>query len=165
MKGVNTDNNSLLEIEDLDTQKQKIDVKKDLAKYLYLDGSMNQKDIAERVGISEQTLTSWVKKYQWATLRKSLLTTKKQELSRLYAQLEELNTHILQKPEGSRWADSKEADIISKLTASIRQLETDTSIADIIDVFIKFGDYLRTVAPSKAKEITELQDSFIKSML
>jgi transcriptional regulator with XRE-family HTH domain len=139
--------------------------KKDYAKVLFIKERLSQKEVAERSGVSEQTISKWVNTESWERLRKSLMVTKQEVLISLYDQLNELKDVIEARPVGSRYADNKEADIQSKLTASIRQLETDTSVAEIIDVFMKFGDYVRNTAPEKVKEITELHDSFIKSML
>jgi transcriptional regulator with XRE-family HTH domain len=139
--------------------------KKDYAKMLFVREHLSQKEISQRVGVSEQTMSKWANSENWDKLKKSLLITKQEELGNLYEQLTELNALIKNRPEGQRFANHKEALILDKLTAAIRQMETETSIADVVDVSMKFGDYVRIAAPEKVKDVTELQDSFIKSML
>lgn len=60
---------------------------------------------------------------------------------------------------------SKEADIISKLTASIHKLETETSIGEIIDVAKQIISFTQSVNLQDAKLITEYFDMFIKQKM
>lgn len=86
-------------------------------------------------------------------------------MSNLYRQVAEINGKIAEKPEGERFANSTEADILGKLSAAIRKMETDIGIADVISVQTKFIEFLRPIDLEKAKEITQLSDAFIKSLL
>ncbi len=98
-------------------------------------------------------------------LKSSLIITKEQELHRLYHQLNELNNNIATREEGSRYATSKEADVISKISAAIKSLERDTSIADVIDVFIDFSNWLKEVDFEMAQSFIGLQDDYVKHKL
>jgi len=62
---------------------------------------------------------------------------------------------------------TKDTDIIVKLTGAIRSLEIEVSVADIIEVFMKFNDWSRQngAALEILKEIGVLQDGFIKSRI
>ena len=140
--------------------------RKELAMILYVRGGVeNQRELAERIGVSEQTIVTWKKEGRWDDFKKSLLVTRQEELRRLYDQLKEVNDSIMAKEIGQRFANNKEADIITKLTGAIRQLETETSAAQVIDVAMKFNEYLRKIDLGKAKEMAELMDGFIKSMI
>lgn len=140
--------------------------KYDHAKLLYtVEGVTVQKELAERVGVSLQTINKWVKDEAWESYRASVIITKESELSRLYMQVTELNDFIMNKPKGERFANSKEADTLVKLTGAIRQLETDTSVADTIEVLKNFINHIREDNYEKAKEVTNLADIFIKSIL
>lgn len=140
--------------------------KKELAKLLYVkEGVTLQVELAERVGVSKQTINKWVNKENWESLRASVIITREEELKRLYAQLIELNDFIHKREAGQRFANTKEADVLVKLTAAIRQLETDTSVADAIEVLKKFINFVREVSYEKAKDITAFGDNFIKSLM
>lgn len=142
------------------------DAKKELAKLLFFQTDLTQKEIAERVDVREATVSSWVQKESWNRVRKSILATRQRELGRLYDQLEALNNKITLREEGERYANNKEADIMTKLTASIRQLETETSLAQIIDVFTKFNEFIRKLdGLDAAKQMFTYQDAFVKSMM
>src|SRR5699024_4139113 len=100
--------------------------KKEYAKTLFLsEVNLNQKMIAERVGVTERTIGNWIKKYGWRDLRRSLITTKQNQISLLYDQLEFINTTIAEREDKA--ANSKEADVIIKLTGAIQRLEVETS--------------------------------------
>ena len=136
---------------------------KEFAKSLYIGGGLTQKDIAERVSVTEKTLASWIKKEKWDSLKKSLLTTKQNQLAFLYDQLDFLNTDISTRD--FKVAVGKEADTIIKLTASINRLETETSIGDIVEVARNFIEFVRQQDLELAKIITNLFDVFITAKM
>lgn len=143
-----------------------IQQKKDYAKTLYLaDISITQKEVAQRAGVAEKTVSRWVNKEGWENLRTSLLTTRESQLSALYQQLRALNEKIVKREEGEKYATPKEADILSKLTAAINKLEQDLSISEVVNVFKKFLDWLRNNDLEKAKEMSALCDAFIKDQI
>jgi transposase-like protein len=139
--------------------------KKNWAKSEYLRGDITQKDIAEKVGISPVTLSKWVKNESWDKLKQSLLITREAQLQRLYMQMDELNTKIMGRPGGERFPDSKEADTLSKLAGAIKTMESEASIADVVEVSKRFLNWLRRLAPEKAKEVAAMFNDFIKDLL
>lgn len=174
---------------------------KEFAKSLYITGGITQKEIASRVSVTEKTLASWIKKEKWELLKKSLLTTKQNQLSELYDQLENTTSEIktrkviydvpdfLLKPvkvknsmgdeslefpkykdtdypiKIGNTANSKDADIISKITSSIKRLETETSIGDTVEVARNFIEFVRPQDLELAKTITNLFDVFITAKM
>lgn len=143
----------------------KMQDKKEWAKLLFVRENLTQKEIAGRVGIAEKTMSKWVNDNNWEQLRSSVIITKSEELRRIYMQINELNTSIFKRDEGARFANSKEADTLNKLAATARALETEVAIADIIEVFKRFSEWLRAVDLDKAKETVRLMDDFIRSLL
>lgn len=139
--------------------------KKEWAKSLYVHQRLTQKETAEKVGVSAKTLNQWVNKEHWDTLRVSLVLTKEEQLRNIYAQINELTTHIQSKAEGFRFANTAEADTISKLSKAAKDLETETGVAEIIETFKLFTNWLKAFDLPKAQEILKLQDEFIASRL
>lgn len=139
--------------------------KKDYAKRLYLsEHGITQKEVAERSGVSTKTINKWVNTEKWDSLRVSLLTSKEEQLSSLYRQLEALKNDI----EGreKKWPTTPEGDLISKLTSSIRNLETETSIAEKMDTGKDFLRFVRRVAEfEQSTQIANLFDAYIKSCM
>lgn len=142
-----------------------IEQKKEWAQHLYCSNILTQKAIAEKVGVSEKTLSKWVNDGNWDRLRKSLLISKQEQLANLYEQLSEINEAIKKKPEGERYADSRQADIMSKITSSIEQLEEETNLTDIMEVGKRFIVFIQQQDFEKSKEVVVLYDAFIKDCL
>lgn len=145
----------------------KPNLKKEHAKLLFTQEKLSQKEIAERVNVSEQTITKWVNANngEWRRLRQNLIVTKKEQLSRIYEQLDEITEEVQKREKGKRYVNSKEADILVKLTAAAKNLETETSLAEIIEVVMRFLNWMRPVDLEKAKEFSGYFDGFIKDQL
>lgn len=142
-----------------------IDQKKEWAELLCTKEGYSQKDAAAKVGVSAVSMNKWYNEGNWLRVRQSMLITRQEQLSRLYMQLDELTSSIQKKPEGSRYADSKQADTISKLSGAIKTMETEASIADVVEVSKRFLAWYRPFNHSKALEIAGLFNDFIKDML
>jgi len=139
--------------------------KKEWAKTLYLKENLTQQEIADRVGVSRVSISNWMRAGKWEEQKVGITLTREEQIANLYRQVAEINKAILEKPEGERFANSTEADILGKLSAAIRKMETDVGIADIISVITQFIEFLRPLDLEKAKEVTRLADAFIKSKL
>ena len=72
-------------------------------------------------------------------------------------------------PAGGRnkqgYATPSEADTLGKLAATIKKLESDVGISDIISVGMRFSDWLRPQDPDMTKTFIRLFDQFIKDNL
>lgn len=142
--------------------------KKDYARHLYLsEPGILQKELAERVGVSKNTICRWIADGRWEEMRTGMVAGKATQLSRLYRHLAELNDAVEARPEGERYINSRDADTLTKLTAAIRNLETETNIADKLEVGKEFLAYARKTAPSAdtVREVATLFDGYIKTCL
>lgn len=141
--------------------------KSDYAKTLYLtERGITQKEIAERTGVTEATVCGWVKKFGWDTMKKSLLTTKDEQLSMLYSQLDAANNAIINRDDGAKFPTAKEADAILKITAAISRLETETNIGDKMSIGREFLMYVRKVSDFEvSKNIGRLFNDYVKSCI
>ena len=139
--------------------------KKEWAKTLYLRENLTQQEIAERVGVSRVTVSNWVRAGKWEEQKAGLTLTRLEQVANLYRQVAEINRVISTRAEGERFPNSKEADILGKLSAAIRNMEQEVGIADIISVLIGFIEWLRPLDLDKAKELTRLADAYIKDKL
>lgn len=139
--------------------------KKEWAKTLYLRENLTQQEIADRVGVSRVTVSNWVRAGKWEEQKAGLTLTRQEQVANLYRQVAEINRAISARAEGERFPNSKEADILGKLSAAIRNMEQETGIADIISVLTGFIEWLRPLDLDKAKELTRLSDAYIKDKL
>lgn len=140
--------------------------KKDFALLIYLnETSATQKEIAQRVEVSEQTISKWVKTENWEKQRRSKMVTRQKALDNAYEQLENLNATIMARPEGERIPNNKEADVQVKLASQIRTLETELSNVVVMEIGMKFIDHVRNVAPENTTLVLNLYDNFMKTQL
>lgn len=137
---------------------------KELAKMLFIHETLSQKEIAQRIGVSEPSISKWVNSEGWDKLKVSITITKEEQLRNLYRQLAAINEEIAGREE-KKFATPGEADTISKLAGAIEKMETDVGIADIVSVAKKFLTFVRKFDLEKAQEFAPLFDSFIKDNL
>ena len=102
---------------------------------------------------------------KWEELKTSVSLTREEQLGNLYRQVAEINKAIAARPDGERFATSKEAATINKLAAAIEKMEKETGISDIISVSKGFLDWLRRTDIAKAKELSNYFDAYIKDRL
>lgn len=135
------------------------------AKALYCTGQYLQKEIASIVGVSEKTISKWKEEDGWESLQTSLLTTRDNELKRLYKLLKILNDSIDEAGEEKIPINSKQADSVLKLTAAIKNLEIETSIAEKVEVGTEFINLVRSQDIELSKTITQWFDLYIKQSI
>ena len=138
-------------------------VEKEFAQHLFVNEKLTQKEIAERVGVVEKTISKWIKEGKWEDLKRSMLIVKEEQLTDLYDKLSALNNHI--KTTNNNLVSNKDVDTISKLTSSIQRLEVETSIGETIDVGKKVIEFIRQMDLEDAKKVTAYFDMFIKSKM
>jgi predicted DNA-binding protein YlxM (UPF0122 family) len=179
------------------TRKQ---VEHDLAKRYYIQDGMSQKEIAERLILTEKTVGTWVKKGNWDKEKTSLLVTKDKQIADLYDQLASIINEIKTRPvvrdipnhltkpyklkDGDserleypvydpkdfpilvgNFPNSKDTDMISKLTTAIKRLETETNIGETISVLKNLILFARSIDPVFANQLTKIADAFIKQKM
>lgn len=138
---------------------------KDFARTLYMRENLTQAEVAERVGVSRQTIIRWCEAERWNELKASATMSSEQQIHNLYRQIMEINEKILGREQGERYANAKEADAIVKLTTAINKLQTEAGIHEIVNVGAQFIDFVRAVDLDKAKEFAHLFSAFIKHKL
>lgn len=139
--------------------------KKMLAREIYLLGNYTYEEIAQKVGAQRQTISRWAKAGNWDNLKAGMTVTREAILSRMYQQLNNMNSAILEREPSKRHPDTKEADVMVKLAAAIKNMETDVGISDIISVGMRFGEFIRRIDLDKAKEYVKLWDVFLKEQI
>jgi len=135
--------------------------KKEWAQLLFTRFDLSIKEIALKTGASEEELRLWIQEGNWEGIRRSLLTSKEVQLNILYDILESITTRI--KENGAD--NTKDADLVIKYTTAIKNLETESSVTQIIEVAKKFINWLQTINIELAKTVTLRFDAFIKEEL
>ncbi len=134
--------------------------RKDLACVYYIQG-LSQKEIADKVGVSRNTVSKWVQEGNWDTRRAAKAVSRTELVRKMLRDLD-------QKLESGDWS----ADEIIKVASAIEKLDKQTNIVTIIEVFTAFNQWLVSrmqvdpeLTPEMIKIINTYQDKFINERL
>ena len=129
--------------------------KRELAKMLYVGGS-EVAEIAERVGVSRQSVSAWINKNGWKELRAARSITRPELVNKL---LVTINNLIEDVNTGDDPASvSGLADKLVKLSSVIERLDKKANIVQTVDVFMAFSDWVEY----QAKSDPEVTIAFMK---
>lgn len=127
---------------------------KQTAQTLYLEG-MAQKEIAQKLHLSEQTISKWKIAGQWDQLKESIAVSRDEIVKKLYQQL---NTLLSDHPVN--------ADHVSKINKAIREIKNQLNVSDYITCFMHFNQYLSSSGMLKeAQLLNSLQQQFIQTII
>lgn len=139
------------------------DSEREFARMLYVNERITFKEIAERVKVSEKTVGKWAELDGWDKLRKSLMTTRQNQLVHFYNQLDALNEEISERPR--KIPTSTEADIMSKITANINKLETEVQLGEYVEVSKKLLTFIQGANLPDAVLFKNYIDEFINAKI
>lgn len=141
-------------------RKGQLDKERELARLYYFNGD-SQKAIAERTGVSSQTINRWVKEGEWEQLRAAKKLNRKEIVAKM---LQKINERL----ESDDWT----ADEIIKAASAIEKLDKKTNVVTMMEVFAAFGNWLASrmqidpeLTPEMVQIITKYQDIFISEQL
>ena len=138
---------------------------KEFARLIYLREDITQKDLSIRVGVNEKTIKRWIDDGKWDAMRKTLLTTKQEQLNMLYDILDKLTREGKAALEDDDPDTNPNADAIIKITNAIKKLETQTGAGEIIDALTRLIKFIQAEDLALAKTVTHWADLFIQSVL
>lgn len=145
------------------------EAKKEIAFSLYMNFE-TQQEIAEKVGVSRQTIGKWIDDNRWAD-RRAAKTISRPELSnrilKLIADdLEKLNDN------SDEGINSSMVDRLTKLASLVEKLDKKAGVVETIEVFIAFGKWLQyqtTIDPELdaefVKRVNEYQNRYINELM
>jgi len=140
--------------------------KKEWAKMLYLGGQLTQKEIAAKVGTSEVSISKWVNEGKWDALKKTLQTTKEEQLKNLYQLLEMLNKQAKDSLEDDDPDTNPDADKIIKITKAINYLEKDSGgMGQVYLTLMDFMSFVQRESLEHAQIINNYADGYVKERL
>lgn len=120
-----------------------------LAEYLFGRG-MSQKEIAAKVGVSESTISDWVRKGKWREKRAVISISRKEIVNKLLLQLHEAITN-----DGIAALNDNAVNRVYKM---IKGLDKEYTVVDYVDIFMEFGGWL-SQHPELSAEIVEALNS------
>lgn len=139
------------------------------ARLLFMQGEP-QKVIAEKVGVSAQTITKWVNDGDWQAARSAANITRPELVNKILKSIDVLVEDLVNEPSPEKTAAA--ADKLVKFAATIERLDKKTSVVDIIEVFMAFSKWLQyrmsfdpSVTPELIQTINKYHDLFISEQL
>ncbi|HSW64973.1 MAG TPA: hypothetical protein VLH56_16925 [Dissulfurispiraceae bacterium] len=132
-----------------------------IAKELYVNSRLSQKEIAQRVGVREATMSRWVVEGGWETLRTAGSITRKALLQKAYQNLQHINQHI--ETECGGLPNKKTLDAKNAIIREIQTLDKGDSLALTVAIMEDFHTFVTRVKPSLAKELVNLQLEFLET--
>ena len=144
--------------------KAELEKKKDLARTLYMSG-MEQIEIADKVGVTRQSLSKWCREGGWKETRAAKTITRPELIRKLLLRVSDLLDKVAANPGLS----DKLGDQLSKLTAAIDKLDkSQANVVNAIEVFMSFSRWLEfraksdpMITPELLKTINKLQDVYL----
>lgn len=142
--------------------------RKEFAEALFMQG-MPQNSIAEKVGVSANTVGKWVKDGCWGEKRTAQTLTRREVVNNV---LRSLNTLALKLGEADISQVGGLSDQIAKLSSTIQKLDKEASVVDFIDCFMAFGRWLEYQAETDPeitaefrKLVNKYQNKYILELL
>ncbi len=133
--------------------REELEQAKLLAKDYWLYSPYTQKEIAERVGVAEQTILAWRKEYGWDSLKESLLKAQDKRF-RHYLKLLDLFSTKLE-------AQEVDIDELTKLQSLIeRNSVKNVEPSQVEKVGLAIIKYLDEVMPEKRDYFINFYRSF-----
>ena len=134
--------------------------RQELARMYFMQG-MKQKEIADKVGVSRNTICAWIRDGKWDTVRAAKTITRSELVKKMLNDLDEKLA-----------SGQLTADEIIKVASAIEKLDKQTNIVTITEVFTAFNQWLVSrmqvdpgLTPEIVKIINTYQDKFISEKL
>jgi transposase-like protein len=147
------------------SQKITTEQKQRIAFRLYQQGE-SQKNIAEIIGTTEKTLSSWVEKGQWEIKRASQAMTRSELVKKLMVSIDTMITKINE--EGDLEMMLTLPEKLSGFANIIGKLDKKDNIIDLIETFEGFNSWLelkalkdKRLTPEILRLISEYQEKYV----
>lgn len=126
--------------------------------YLLYMQKVPQKEIAERVGVSQQTLSKWKEDGGWELKRVAKTVSRDQIINKVLLRINEMLDR----------EEEFNADEFSKAANQLSKLKQGCTIDDIADILTRFGDWVieqsasdKTITTEFDQQLTRLQDKYL----
>ena len=130
--------------------------RQELARMYFMQG-MKQKEIADKVGVSRNTICAWIRDGKWDTVRAAKTITRSELVKKMLNDLDE-------KLASGQWT----ADEIIKVASAIEKLDKQTNIVTITEVFTAFNQWLVSrmqVDPGLTPEIVKIINTYQNNLI
>lgn len=142
---------------------------KEFAELLYMQGAP-QNVIAEKVGVSKNTVSAWAAAGCWGEKKVAQSLTRKQVVNNVLRSINNVAENLGQTKDLMSVGCS--SDQLSKLAATIKTLDKEVSVVDYMECFMNFGHWLEMrseidpeVTAEFCKAVNEFQNKYVVEQL
>src|SRR6185295_4836461 len=121
--------------------KKQIQERKRDAQFLYINEGRSQKEIAEKTGVSERTVFTWVHQYSWDKLRLASFQAPATIADNICSQLVELQNSIAAREPGNRVPTPQEAETSRKLIVCLEKMKKYPSLSQAMQIMETFRNF------------------------
>ena len=136
--------------------------KKEFARVLYMSGEQ-QNIIAEKVGVSKQTINRWVAEEAWDKRRAAQSVTRPEIVNNLLRAISNEVEKLNEERDAEKVAGA--CDKLSKLAATIEKLDKKTSVVDSNKWLQHRATNDEELTPELIKAINRFQDLYVSELL
>lgn len=140
---------------------------KEIARILYLNNT-SQKDIAERLAVSPQAISRWVKEGSWEAMRAAKQITRAELVNKALISINKLLDSAIENDAGLDGLGDK----LAKIAQAIEKLDKKATVVDFIETFTEFEKWLisresfdKQITDDLIKLINKLHDAYINEKL
>ena len=139
------------------------ETEKEYAKLLFIKHGLNQKQVAERVKVTEKTLAKWIIDGKWNDQKRSLMSTRTNIIRELENQIELWKDAIANRKD--KLVSPKEADMLIKLVSGIKKFETEIGVGEIVTTMMELISFIQPIDFEFSKRLSGYADAYIKSKI
>jgi len=127
----------------------------------YRAGELTQKQIAENVGVSDRTIRTWIRMFNWQRLKGAAVAAPAMIAEKMSGQIVELLDAINAREKGCRFPTSKEADVLRKLCICIDKFNRYPTLGQTMQSVRSFVDFIDQKDEFLAHQVHKEHNEFL----
>ncbi len=136
---------------------------KEQARRLYFQSKLTRPQIAAIIGVTPRTLFDWIREGDWKSARNAAANAPALITEHYYKQLNAINQTILERRDRP-YPTKDEAEIMRKLTLTIKQIKLRHNIAETTEIFTLFSNYLRKTKPDLMQPMLNCMSNYLSTL-
>lgn len=133
--------------------------KQELAKMYYVNHGLTAKEVASKVGATEQTIGKWIEKGGWKVLKASELSKPDRLVSNCYDDIISIQEQARNE---KRSLSAKETDSILKLSATIKKIKKEFSLETYSTALVEFCNFTKEIDLEFSQKAVDHMSEFLK---
>lgn len=129
---------------------------------LYFQTALSQAQIAELMGISQKTVSIYIRENKWDILKRRADQVPAVCLEQLNSELQELNQMIASRQEGQRFPSLQEANIRLRILSSMATIRNRQATSIHVEVLSNFIQSITHKNPAHAQLIVGYADTYLR---